>query len=149
MYAVEARLSDRLRDPEVIADIQRDLLNERNVYEVAGKNGWPHRKAEDAKKTLEESCGNATTELQESRRKFTEQNVYFEIVQLIRQITLDSKNRQQWTRQINKSQFEAIKFLNSIASAASGKAYESDHLIRVLHLESKKYRLPAYECQPD
>ena len=143
-------ISGKLRDDQIIKNIEHQFLGDRDIYKVAAVNGWNHRDKEDAIGTLEDSCQRAKKGLEVTNRSFTELEIYTIIRKLVLNITASGDNRKICSRVINKeTQYEAIKFLNAIASSVTANPKLADQFFTALSLETKNQPLLAYNADRD
>jgi len=146
--AAEKRICDRLTNPDVLQKLQQDVLAGRDIYKIAGKNGWPYRNAEDAKSALEGSCIRSTQNLKARGRNYSDQEIYGLILtKLVPKMSSSQKDRATVSRVINGTEYEGIKFLNAVIGSipSAERLTVTDEIMKILSLKSKEYQLPGME----
>jgi hypothetical protein len=147
MFGVEIVLSTRLRNRDVIKGIE-GIIGSENIYDTARRNGWNHANEKNAESALKTSCIRANDERKRLGKNAIEAREQYEISLFIQQTLLpimafSHDQRKVWTRAINRTNLEALKFLNAITREITGSVniYKRDMLKAELFPDPKKLEL--------
>jgi hypothetical protein len=147
---MEMILSVKLRNPGIINNIQGDVLDGKDVYTVAGRNGWRYNDVGGTNEVLAESCRDANRsrggrDITDVERRTIDGLI---INKLIPAVTSRANKREPWNKVIDneRNPYQAIKLLNAIAGSISGRADLAAYLTSALYPKDNGQPLSGMEC---
>ena len=148
MSSVEVTLSGKFRNEKIMNGIETKVLDGQDPYRIAGSNGWNHRVPENAKSMLEKSAINAKSKIDAQIVRYNDREVFCYLRDRVMPILRSKdKDRKIAARIVNKTEFEAIKFLNALLRSFNSdeRMKKSDETLSILFQDNRQ-QLNAMEC---